>query len=342
VIAATPVTNKGSTSLGELTEGVKGDIPDVIFSLKENTASKPIFASVRWHIYYVGKIDTGHVLDFREAHDAIAHDIAAREAQDTIVKIMNGFEDTLASGEPLEKAAGSIGEKLRGIGPVTRNGTGPDGQKVDLPPYDNFLNVAFATAEKDHSQGVQAKDGSYFIVRVDSVVPEHVRPLAEVKQEVNAAALKEKANMKLEKTAGDISEQLRAGKKPAAVLAASGISEQPVPSGNLLRTDQGVSDGLLKDKILPPALLSELFHIKPGQSTHAYPLPGEGYIIATLNTVVPAPEKPDPTVVSKIRADLLETYQDDILHQYLGYLRTKYPISVNSSAFSQKEERDGD
>jgi peptidyl-prolyl cis-trans isomerase D len=327
------VVNKGKTALGMVAiQDVTREAAAPIFSAKENYVTTPVMSAFRWHIYRVGKIVQPRMDTFDEARPIISRDIASRQAQETLSKLMTGFEDTMAGGVTFEQAAEKIGQKIHKAESINRDGTTVDGKKMDLPAYDNFLPTAFATQEKDHSQAVQAADGSYFMVRVDGVAPEHVRPLAEVKAQAVQGALARKVKEHLEKTAQGLSEQLRAKKKtPAEILAASGLAIKFVAAGNIKRASEMVEQGELKDKPLPHGLIGELFRINPQETTHSYVTADGSYAIATLAQVTPAPATPDPKVLDAIRDDLKGTLTREVLHSFMDSLRKKNTITIDGT-----------
>lgn len=343
VAAAAPIANKGKIALGLKSEQeLPADAGEPVFALKENENTQPLLVDFSWHIYQVSKIVPQRTDSFEEARTAITADITARQSQDTAQKMMNGFEDALAGGATLEAAAEKIGQKIHRLEPLQHDGIMADGTKAEFPPYDNFLNVAFATTEKDHSQAIQAPDGSYFLVRVDNVAPEHIRPLAEVKAQVVKAALAEKTQAKLAQIADGISEKLRAGASVTDALAANGVSAQFAISGNLKRGSEKVPSGLLEGKLLPRGLTRELFHLKGHEATHAYPAEENSYMIAVLTQIIPAPDNAPAKATDEIREKFKTTFTDEVLHNYLHYLREKYPLSVNMAALGTKNEGSGE
>lgn len=343
VAASAPVTNKGKTSLGMVSEQeLPHDVAHIVYALKPETASAQLMVDFRWHVYQVGQSEAGRAMTLEEARPAIVSELAARQAQETLSKLAAGLEDTLAGGATLEQAADKIGQKLHQAGPVTREGMLAGEKKADLPTYDTFLATAFATAEKEHSQAVQAQDGSYFLVRVDAVVAEHTKALAEVKPEIIKDVLEQKKHEKLEKTALDISGQIHAGKKPADAIASFKISAETAPSGALKRAGGFVQGGPRNASPLPSGLMGELFRLNPGESTHAYPTGQNEYVLATLAQASPAPQKPDPKVLESIRDELRMTLKEEVLRQYLFLLHDKYPITVNAAALATKSGDSGE
>jgi len=199
---------------------------------------------------------------------------------------------------------------------------------VNLPHYDNFLDIAFSTPEKEHSQATQGADGSFFIVRVDSVTSQHARPLAEVRDRI-LTALKEKATGELlEKMAYDIGEKLRAGKKPDVTLTT-------IASGTIKRDTTATEDGKTP---LPRKLVEELFTLQPHGFTNAYKSATGNYLLASLEKIIPAPEKADPQALKATSESLKSALQDEVMSHYLIYLRGKHPIWINQAAFRSRED----
>ena len=316
------ITNKGKTSVGLMG---KQDLPaeeaDSVFDLKEGGVTKPFKSEFGWHLFHVSKIVPSAPMPLAEARGAIIKELSAAKALDTVTRLTNQIEDDLAGGKSFEDAVAKVGFKLASVKDVSRDGHMPDGKTAVYPNYSNFLDTAFSYNEKEHSQAVEAADGSYFILRVDAVTPEHVRPLAEVKDSIIATLKAQRTAEQLQKTATAIAEALRKGKTPDVSIA-------PIPSGNL-KSDSATTEDKKTD--LPRGMVLELFNIQPHGYTGAYKSAGDSYVIAALDKVTPAPANPDPKVLELIKKDLLQSLQHEVISDYLTYLRHKYPISVNAS-----------
>ena len=59
VVASAPVTNKGKTSLGLVSQQdmQKAGTAPAVFALKSGETSKPVLADFVWHVYHIGKIE---------------------------------------------------------------------------------------------------------------------------------------------------------------------------------------------------------------------------------------------------------------------------------------------
>jgi peptidyl-prolyl cis-trans isomerase D len=337
------VTNTGKTAMGDIT---RQDAPvggDTIFALKEGQNTQPLQSAFGWHIFHVGKIEPEHTESLEEATPAITRDLAEKQAQDSIGTEVNSLEDALAGGATLDKAAAQVGEKVQSFGPVAQDGTSPDGKKVTLPGYDNLLKLAFQTGEKESSQMSQSNDGVYFMVHVDSVEPSHAKPFTQVKPDVIAAWKEQKSHTLLRDAVDAADKDLHAGKPLAAALAAHGIVPvAPVAVDGLKRGSSQISSGALAGKPVPHDLLGELFLLAPHHTTHLYPLPDGSYMVATLTSVTPAPQPADAKALQALSDSLKDGVSNQMLHDYLGYLRVKYGVSVNEAAMGAKDQGDED
>ncbi len=278
-----------------------------------------------------------------QAHAEIAKDLTSKAAQETLYKFVGDLEDLLGGGATLESAADKIGQKVQTFGPVTHEGLSADGKKLTVPPYDNFINVAFSTAEKDHSQSVQTSDGSYYLLYVDKVIPEHVRPLSEVKAKATAAWEAQKKHEMLQALADAVSRDIVAGKSPAEALAKHGAPVSAVSSGKITRGTEVLGEGPLAKHALPQSLVGELFSLHAGASTHAHPAEDGSYMIATLQQVTPAPAIKASDAVSTdalntIQQELRETIARERMQQYLVYLSNKYSVTRSLVSHSKDEE----
>lgn len=321
------IANKDKTSMGQIS---KQDLPseeaDGVFALKDGEVSKPFKSDFGWHLFHVSKIVPAGMMPLSEARASIVKELSATKAQDTITRLTNQIEDDMAGGKSFEEAASRAGFKLSSVKNVSRDGHAPDGKKAIYPDYSNFIDTAFSYNEKEHSQAVEAQDGSYFILRVDAITPEHVRPLPEVKDNIIAALKAQKTAEQLKKTADGIADALNKGKVPDVSIA-------PVPSGNLKSDSVATED---RKTMLPRGLVLELFNIQPHHYTGAYKAGPDSYMLAMLDKVTPASANPDSKMIADIKHDLQQSLQHDVVSDYLMYLRHKYPISVNAS-FSTKE-----
>lgn len=344
--ASTNPQNKDKLLLGELTKERLPVAADEAFMLKEGQSTRPYESPFGWHIIHVVKILPAGIKPLAEVHAALADEIKLRDAQDGLFKLSNSFEDTLGGGATFEQAAEKMALKVHTVEATTKAGNKATGGKADLPNIGNLLDVVFSTNEKDHSRMMQSDNGTYFMVQVNSIEKEHARPLAEVQAEVKQALINEQQEKQVKALSDQIAEALKAGKKLEEALAGKKLNSAFEPSGILQRNSDTVEEGKLKGRVLPPELVKDIFSIKKDGYTAAHALPEGGYMIGTVEQVIPAPDivedpKSDTSPLQSIRSELSEMLPNEVQYYYLQYLRKKYPVNIHQETLKAVTDANG-
>jgi peptidyl-prolyl cis-trans isomerase D len=326
-----PVLNKDSISMGKIERsGLIEGAEDAVFSLSQGGTTAPIQSPFGWHIFHVTSIEPPSTLSFEEVRPALEKDLKQHGSDVALNKLANKLQDALAGGNTLAEASQELGLKVLSVGPLSREGQTPEGNPVKgLPNFDKFIETAFKTDEKSESPMMTAKGGVFYIVHVDSVTPERLRPIDEVKTLVISGCQKEERKKRLVKLASDISAKFANADDRNAIIAKYNL--QPLPDSAIKHSTRAIGD-----IALPPALVNEVFSRKAQQGTTAYPGKNGNYLLAVVNNIIPANISENDTKFVTASADIkksLETAtQNEILDQYAHYLMTKYPVSVNEAA----------
>ena len=330
VAKSSDILNKKATSLGSVSrDSILESAADAVFSLKEGEVTQPVQSAFGWHIFHVTAIHPPQVPPFAEVRAQLEKDLAQHAADEALTSFTNKLEDTLAGGGTLQEVAKEFHLKLASLGPVTESGIGPDGKPAkNLPALDKFLDTAFKTEEKTESSLIPTRGGVYYVVRVESVTPEHARPLDEVYTAAVLSWQKAEREKKLLEAVKEISPKLSDSATRADTIARYRL--QGVVTGALKRSSR-TANGI----DLPPELVADIFAHPPGKSTGAYPLANGNYIIAVVKDIVPAPAPGSDARlrmrVADVHKNLENTLQGELLQQYLTYLAKKYPVRVNES-----------
>lgn len=229
-------------------------VADLAFSAAaEGDVVGPVESPLGWHVLQVENIVEGEEKTLDDVRDEVTQRVQHDKAVDTLFNLANRLEDSLGGGDTLEEAARSLDLPVRTVARVDRQGRGPDGEPIeDLPPGD-FTQVLFDTEVGVESTLTEAGDAGYFILRVDDVIEEELKPLQTVRAEVaeawRAAKRSEAAKAKAEQAA----ERLASGAELAAVAQEVGgeTGETPMltratPSGEVPRA---VHDALFSTRL---------------------------------------------------------------------------------------------
>lgn len=297
---------------------------DVAFKLPLNQPSQPVKSPLGWHILRVVKIVPAATQSFEQVKPKLEAEMKLAAATDRLDKTGNAADDALAGGAPLQDVARKFGLKTLDVAAVDDGGRDPHGKEVALPvSAADILKTAFSTNKGDTSRITDTKDGAIFAVRVNTVTPPEVRPLADVK----ATAI-----------AGWQAEQKReTAAKEAAALAASvtpgtTLAKAAQEKGLTVQAAVPLTRGAAPGATTPPALVAKLFSAKPGEVVTLSDATG-GYA-AQLKEIQSPPSVPAADA-DKLSAQLAGEARGDIATEYTKALRRRFPVAIEREAIDR-------
>ncbi|MEI6557081.1 MAG: SurA N-terminal domain-containing protein [Rhodospirillaceae bacterium] len=306
-------------SLGPATEADLPEIGASVFALEAGVIPDAFKSDLGWHVVKVTKIEPAQTRTLATVHDDVASQLRKDHAADAMPRFVNRIEDALAGGATLEEAATKFKLQLVKVATADSEGNSPDGSRIKgIPDLPAVLQAAFALAQGGRSPVTEGAETNSFVVRVDAITPSHLRPLAEVRDQVIAAWKAEQRAKAAAAKAEEIESQLKAGGSPETVARAAGaVAATTEPLGRA----PGAGGPL------PPALLKSLFTLAPGGIARA--ATAEGQVVARLKTVIAA----DPTTAAGAVKSLAEAERqelsNDLLAQFAEGLRLSYPVRIN-------------
>jgi peptidyl-prolyl cis-trans isomerase D len=296
---------------------------DEVFDLEVGKFSQPIKSAFGWHIFYVSAIEPPRTLAFAEVKQSLETDAKHYAADRALTKLTNQIEDALASGSSLAEVAKEVGLEVKTLASVDKNGKTPAGVVAkDLPDLDKFLDILFATDEKTDSGVKSSKGGNFYLLRTESVTPEHVQPLADVKARVIEAVKAQNRRQKLAALANEISSQFTDSNARAGLITKYRLKETGF--SNVKRSDEKPT--------VPDALLSELFDKRIGESTSMAPSESGDYVLAMVKDITPSNATPSAESLAELRRSIEESTGNEMMKQYMDYLKTKHGVTVNQTA----------
>ncbi len=298
------------------------EVANAIVALDTGEISKPLQSPFGWHVFRVTEIIPEQIKPLEEVSEQIESDLRAEAVGEAMYNLATALEDQLAGGATLEAAASAIGAATVKTAPIDISGNDESGNPIDGLPGGDFLTNAFELANGEISQLAETTDGGYFILRVDAIAPSAVRPLDEVRDDVVAAWKSDRRREAAQLRALEIVERIESGGKLADIATAEGLNASE--SKPFDRRGSGAESALVT-----PALVSDLFRIRPGQATMAE-APG-GYVVAQLGQIIPA----DPATMDELASVLGDAMVSDILEQLNTGLRTRFAVEVDQAAIAR-------
>jgi len=318
-------TDGGVADLGTVTRAdlFSDALAEAAFSASEGAVTAPVETALGWHLVKVEKVNPAQTRPFEAVEDELRRDLARDKAVDALVSLTNQIDDTLAGGASLERAADSLGLRLRTVPALDRDGNGRDGEPVpDLPQSPEFLARAFETAEGERTLLTETDAGGYFILRVDETIPARKRPFEDVRAAARAAYLADQRRAAARAAADTLESAVSASTSFAQAADSRDLSIQSTPP--LRREGNTDADAVAQ------ALAGPLFDAEESGDLVRAEI-DRGVVVARLTEVaVPAPAE-NPEALAGTCDGLRQALSRDLLLQFVDSLRSTYEVRINQA-----------
>ena len=307
----------------------RDDLPkplgDAAFALKQGESTPPIHDALGWHILRLVEIKPAATQPFDAVKDKLTQEIARDEAGDQLGKLYDKVQDAIAGGASFAEVTQRFGLKVTKLQDVDANGKTGEGKPVELPASSaDILKTAFSTDAGQMSQLNDLGENGYYVLQVDKVTPASVKPFDQVKPQLTELWQQERRDAALEALANDMVQQVKAGKKLAAVAAEHKLT--PFTSEQLSR-----SGG---DPKVPATVVAGLFGAKPGEAVLGKG--NDGYVVAVVKDVIAADPAKDAKGVAQFSDRLVAPgLKNDMLQEFDRALRQRYSVSIDEAAVSR-------
>ncbi|OKH90046.1 SurA N-terminal domain-containing protein [Thalassospira sp. TSL5-1] len=306
--------------LGEFTkENMLPALRDTVFSLPEGGYSKPVETALGWHILRVTSITPAHEQSLDEVREQVENGVKRQKAEDQIFDIAAQLDDELGAGTSLKDAAEKVHAQLYNLTDIKKGqdlGQGiPDSQEINAKIYE--LN------EGDESFLEETQTGDRYVVSVTKVTPSAVKPFEDVRDDVIADWKVEEKQRRLADKADALAARINDGSAKLEAIATE-LDNSIDETGETTRDGRGLSADA------SPAIAGALFDLQKGKAKSVNG--ANGVAVVVLDNVKAANTdlgKDDPII-----AELQDSLKQDIVSQYLDYLRDNISVSVNNSVIN--------
>lgn len=226
---------------------------DALYELSlENPISDPVQTGFGWHVIQLRDVRPAEGMSFEEARDTLLEEYVSEEQErrfldqaDRLVDII--YEDPTT----LEPAAEEMGLTIQQAGPFGRAG----GTGIAANPQ--IVNAAFSDLvlqQGSVSDPIDLGENHIAVVRLEEYIPESVRPLEEVREQVVEAVLLDRAMQAARERADALLAQIGAGAEPAELAEAEGLELVTAEAATRAAPD------------VPPQLVEHIFRMpRPGE-----------------------------------------------------------------------------
>ena len=300
-------------------------IAEAAFALKEGEISAPVKGRFGTAIVQVTKIEPGRATPFAEVENEVKQALALERAKTDLARRRDQIEDELAAGQRLDEIGKKLQLPVRAIDAIDRSGRGPNGEPVpDLPKVVDVVAAVFASRIGIENEALPIPGGGYVWYDVAGITPSRERSFDEVKDRVEARWREAEIAKKLDATATEIIDKLKAGAWFPEVAGANGVKLDS--ASGLKRSSAGP---------LPATALAEAFQTpKDGFASAQGAEPTQRIVLRVTGINVPAFNADSPEAKRLVTA-LDNGYADDLIAQYVAQLQIEIGVKINQSAMNQ-------
>ncbi len=267
-----------------------------LFAQQAGEISQPVRTDFGFHIIQAEEIREGSLRSFEEARQELADEFRARGSQDLFFELTEKMDEAaLQNPGSLDAVAAAAGMPVRRIEQFTRSGGEP------LGAVRAVIDAAFSAPvieDGENSSLIDAGEGRAVILRIVEHRSARLRPMAEVRPELESAVRAEKAaRLVAERGASIIAAARGGGNLSALVAGAGGILQTPAePLG---RNSLGV----------PAEVLAAMFRVpRPAVGEPVFDglsLQSGGYVVFRVDEVLAGNPDDIPRVQRDARKSIL-------------------------------------
>ncbi len=273
-----------------------GPFEAILFAENLGETSQPVKTQFGYHIIQLEEVRPGAERPFEEVRGELAAEARSKGSQDRFFALTDKMDDAaLENPGSLDAVAAATGLPVRHIDVFTRAGGEPLGAN---PAVIDAAFSAAVTEEGENSPVIKAGEDRAVVLRVTEHRPVRLRPLEEVRGDVEKAVKDEKTAALAAQRGATLIERARAGSDFAILAVEAGAS--------VVRTDQMLGR---TSQDAPAEVLTAIFRApRPADGKPSYEgvaLPAGGFSVFRVDEIVPGNPEDIPREQSDARKTLL-------------------------------------
>lgn len=307
--------SRNDVALGEVTkDDLLPAVSDAVFALTAPGVAGPVNTGFGFALIDVSEIKAADTTPMEDVKAQLSAELKREFALDQAPEIAGEVEDRRAAGATLEEIAKEMGLTLGSAKAVAQDGSGGEG----FTAGESFLTELFAASEGEERDMVEDFDGTWFVLRVDTVAEERLHPLDEVRDEVTASWRKGALRKALAEKAETLVKRIDDGETIAAAAAELGVDV--ISDGPKTRGDAW--------EFVPADLVATLF-TKPVGGAGLAP-EGQNVIIGAVTEIAAGEDTPQNRALKdNLKLQMGQMAANDALSLYINARQLKIGATVN-------------
>ncbi len=229
------------------TDKAQADVADkalaaAAFKLPLNTPKGPVSGDLGQAVLEVTKITPAKTPALADERSKIEAQLRQKAAADKAYAMSEAFDTARQGGANLAAAAQKAGGTVVTLGPLTAQGTDPDGHPL-TGLNDKIVKAAFAAVAGETTDITDAGPGAYFALHVDKVTPPSLPTVADDRANLTRLYMTTKMRDAFRQKAESLEAEIRSGKSVDAVAASVGAHAQHLTHMQLLKASAYQAQG---------------------------------------------------------------------------------------------------
>jgi peptidyl-prolyl cis-trans isomerase D len=295
-LAATKV---GPIDKGAFAAASSPAVADAAFSTANGAIAAPARSAIGWHLVHVDAIDKRPERALDQVRGEIITQLTAVKRRKALGDLTARIEDQFDNGANIADAAKDLGITLQETPAITADGKSYANPAEAVPPVlAKVVQTAFQMEQRKPQLAEVEPNKTFVIFDVGQIAPSATPPLAEIKQDVQAAYLFDEGSTAAKAAAEKLLAETRKGVSLADAVAALKL---PLPRVEPVDMDRSqlFANG---NRPAPPLLL--LFSMARG-TTKLLPISGNrGWFVVSLKDITPQPLAANDEIVPATQREL--------------------------------------
>lgn len=302
------------------------------FAAQQGEVLGPLESELGFHVVRVAEVAQTPARPLSAVRGEIEQEIRERKTDEALNDLIDRAQEMADRGASVPEIAEALGLQARQTPPVTAMGNVPGQAEagetvIEIRPA---LRSAFELQAEDDPIVEQVEENRRFaVIGVEQVVPAAAPPLAEIRDQVRAALVRETALQRARAAAREIQRKIEAGTAPRQAFAEAGVRLPPPQPVNLRRMD--ISQG--GERVPPPLAL--LFSMPEGGARILEAPEQAGWFVVHHEERTPGDPSEQPQLAETVGRQLSTGAGEEIAQQFARAIELRSEIERNPEAIER-------
>ncbi len=301
-----------------------------VFALAQPGVSDPVQTRVGFAVVQVTAIQPGETATLNGVREAIVQELQREAASGQQFERVERYEAARNSGKSMEQAVEEVGARILTLPAFTEQGFRADGSQINAPPQ--IFATAWRMPEGGVSDVIDAGQGQYFVLRLDSIRPAAMPALDDVREILVREWTARENSRLLSAKAEELAARVRAGEDIAEVARSVGATL--ITRENTLQdqeTQEAIGGGVLQG--LFGQSKGQVF-VQPASQTAFAVGVVDDIRASEASTVAPIAERVRP----RITQDLVSGLGDSAIRWTQANSKASYDVAAARQALGLPEQ----